>query len=205
MCILYVCVLHICINVYYICVCVYYMCMVDVDVCVCYICVCVYYMYVHGGCRCMCVLYVCAWWMQIYKASLSNLTTGRISGPRCPEQRPSHPGEQHVCAWGGWSGSMFSGGDYKKRKEQKRKEGAQMKSFSAAWPFEASDFLVSCIKHGGLPLNPPRTEPDKQTPKDGLLKDYEVRAKTAHDHRIIRPTFQELSVLCAEAEVEFAF
>ena len=59
MCILYVCVLHICINVYYICVCVYYMCMVDVDVCVYYICVSVYYMYVHGGCRCMCVLYMC--------------------------------------------------------------------------------------------------------------------------------------------------
>ena len=93
----------------------------------------------------------------------------------------------------------------KRGRNKKRKKGAQMKSFSAAWPFEAPDFLVSCIKHGGLPLKPPRTEPDKQTPKDGLLKDYEVRAKTAHDHRIIRPTFQELSVLCAEAEVEFAF
>lgn len=59
----------------------------------------------------------------------------------------------------------------KRGRNKKRKEGAQMKSFSAAWPFEASDFLVSCIKHGGLPLNPPRGQnPISKLPRTACSK-----------------------------------
>ena len=82
---------------------------------------------------------------------------------------------------------MIYSGDYKKRKE-----GTQMKPFSTACPFEASDFLVSCIKHGGLPLKPSRGQNLVSKLLDGLFKDYMVRV---HDHGIIRPVFQELLVL----------
>lgn len=85
---------------------------------------------------------------------------------------------------------MISSGDYKKRKE-----GAQTKPFSTACPFEASDFLVSCIKHGGLPFKPPRGQNLVSKLLDGLFKDYMVRAKAVHDHSVIRPVFQELLVL----------
>ena len=47
-----------------------------------------------------------------------------------------------------------------------------MKPFSAACPFEASDFLVSCIKHGGLPLKPSRGQNPVSKLLDGLFKDY---------------------------------
>ena len=103
--------------------------------------------------------------------------------------RASTAGERHVCAWEGRSDSIISRGDYKKRKE-----GAQMKPFSAACPFKASDFLVSCIKHSGLPLKAPRGQNPVSKLLDGLFKDYVVRAKTGHDHSIIRPVFQELLV-----------